>query len=245
MVTPASAALAYKSTQSYQAAVFGVVNKGVTWKVEPATGGGTVDGNGLYTAPPAQGTYTIVATSVADPTKSGGGARPHHPASGRLRGRARKRADAHRAHAVVSPPGSRSAVSFSLLFLLTASRMRAFAKADTLWIAAFPLFLWEERHNIVPWRSHPPTRWTAWRPRRRSDAGIPWNSFVSSVAKKSPRGSCDGPSRNGKNRRRSPIFFWPNRAISTKVSAPASTASSTLTVSHAVIPPNDPAPRGT
>jgi Pectate lyase superfamily protein len=82
VVTPASAALAYKSTQSYQAAASGVVKKGVTWKVEPAIGGGTVDGNGLYTAPTAQGTYTIVATSVADPTKSG------------------------RAHAVVSPPGS-------------------------------------------------------------------------------------------------------------------------------------------
>jgi hypothetical protein len=82
VVTPASAALAYKSTQSYRAAVSGAGKKGVTWKVEPATGGGTVDGNGLYTAPTAQGTYTIVATSVADPTKSG------------------------RAHAVVSPPGS-------------------------------------------------------------------------------------------------------------------------------------------
>jgi len=46
-LTPASAALAYKSTQLYQAAASGALNKSVTWKVEPATGGGMVDGNVL------------------------------------------------------------------------------------------------------------------------------------------------------------------------------------------------------
>jgi hypothetical protein len=79
---PASATFADKSTQLHHAAVSDAVNKSMTWKVEPPTGGGTVNGNGLYAAPAVQGTYTIAATSVADPNKSGS------------------------AHAVVSPPGS-------------------------------------------------------------------------------------------------------------------------------------------
>jgi hypothetical protein len=107
VVTPARAALASESTQPYQAAVSGVVNKGATRKAEPANRGGTADGNGLSTAPTAPG--TILATSAAGPAKSGG--RPHHPASGRRRGGARKpadapSADAPRADAVVSPPRS-------------------------------------------------------------------------------------------------------------------------------------------
>jgi hypothetical protein len=53
-----------------------------------------------------------------------------------------------------------------------------------------------------------------------------WNFSASSVAKISPRWSCEGvPSRNGRNRRRRSSFFWPNQAMSTNVSAPASIAS--------------------
>jgi hypothetical protein len=50
VVTPASAAFAYESTQSYQAAASGALNKSLTWKAEPATGGAMVDGNVLFTA---------------------------------------------------------------------------------------------------------------------------------------------------------------------------------------------------
>jgi hypothetical protein len=82
VVTPASAALAYKSTQLYQAAASGAFDKSVTWKAQPATDGGMVDGNVLNTAPATQGTDTAEATSAAEPTKSGG------------------------AHPVVSPPDS-------------------------------------------------------------------------------------------------------------------------------------------
>ena len=49
VVTPGSAALAYKSTQSDQAAVSGAVNKTVTWNAEPATGS-AVDRTGLHGA---------------------------------------------------------------------------------------------------------------------------------------------------------------------------------------------------
>src|ERR1700730_3397561 len=47
------------------------VNRSVTWNVEPLFSKGTVDGTGPYTALAAQGTYTVVATSVANPAKSG------------------------------------------------------------------------------------------------------------------------------------------------------------------------------
>ncbi len=41
----------------------------VTWSVQES-GGGTVDGSGHYTAPGTTGTFHVVATSVADPSKS-------------------------------------------------------------------------------------------------------------------------------------------------------------------------------
>jgi hypothetical protein len=60
------------ASQLHQAAVSRAVSKSVAWKVGPANAGGTVDGTGLYTAPTAQqGTYTIVASNVADLTRSG------------------------------------------------------------------------------------------------------------------------------------------------------------------------------
>jgi hypothetical protein len=49
VVTPGSAALAYKSTQSDQAALSAAVNKTVTWNAEPATSS-AVDRTG-YAAP--------------------------------------------------------------------------------------------------------------------------------------------------------------------------------------------------
>ncbi|HZP84751.1 MAG TPA: hypothetical protein VFB21_24155 [Chthonomonadaceae bacterium] len=43
----------------------------VTWSVQEGAAGGTIDANGLYTAPATPGTYHIVATSQADATKTG------------------------------------------------------------------------------------------------------------------------------------------------------------------------------
>lgn len=49
----------------------GFVSAGpVAWSVQD-TGGGTVDANGLYTAPAAAGTFHVVATSQKDSTKTG------------------------------------------------------------------------------------------------------------------------------------------------------------------------------
>ena len=43
----------------------------VTWFVQEGATGGSVDASGNYTAPSAEGTYHVVATSVADATKNG------------------------------------------------------------------------------------------------------------------------------------------------------------------------------
>jgi len=56
-------------TVSYTAQVAGAVNTGVTWSVN---GGGSISPTGVFTAS-AQGTYTVTATSQADPTKNATG----------------------------------------------------------------------------------------------------------------------------------------------------------------------------
>jgi len=67
-ITPATAALDACKGQVFSATVTGASDTLVSWAVAEA-GGGTVT-NGIYTAPPAEGTYHVVATSAADPTKS-------------------------------------------------------------------------------------------------------------------------------------------------------------------------------
>jgi hypothetical protein len=69
-VTPSSATTGKAGSVPFAAAVTGTTNLSVTWSVTPS-GGGTIDGTGRYTAPGTVGTYSVVATSVADPTKSG------------------------------------------------------------------------------------------------------------------------------------------------------------------------------
>jgi hypothetical protein len=65
VVPPVANVLAGENV-NFAAQVAGAVDTRVTWGVE---GGGSVDGNGLYTAPTAPGTYKIWATSVADPAR--------------------------------------------------------------------------------------------------------------------------------------------------------------------------------
>ena len=70
-VTPVTASVDGGATQQFTAAVSNSTNTAVTWTV---TGGGSIDINGLYTAPttvPTAGTATVTATSQADTTKSG------------------------------------------------------------------------------------------------------------------------------------------------------------------------------
>jgi len=75
-VTPKRAAVVITAqTQQFTATVSGdSQNQGVTWSVDGTAGGngtvGLVSSIGLYTAPAGAGIHTIVATSVADPSKN-------------------------------------------------------------------------------------------------------------------------------------------------------------------------------
>jgi phosphatidylinositol-3-phosphatase len=81
-VTPGSASVVVSKTQQFKATVTNLNSTGVTWQVNGVTGGnaattGSIDANGLYTAPvnvpnagsPAQATVTIGAVSMADASK--------------------------------------------------------------------------------------------------------------------------------------------------------------------------------
>ena len=76
VVSPRNAAVvATTQTQQFSANVNGDPNNlGVTWSVDTISGGsasiGTISSTGLYTPPSTAGTHTIVATSVADNTKT-------------------------------------------------------------------------------------------------------------------------------------------------------------------------------
>jgi alpha-tubulin suppressor-like RCC1 family protein len=69
-VTPATASVTGGQTRAFTAVVAGAVNQAVTWSVQEA-GGGSMTAGGLYIAPSTGGTYHVVATSVADPSKIG------------------------------------------------------------------------------------------------------------------------------------------------------------------------------
>ncbi len=70
-VSPAGLTVPTGTTQQFTAAVSGTANQNVTWTIVEGAAGGTISASGLYTAGPTQSTYTIKATSVADPTRSG------------------------------------------------------------------------------------------------------------------------------------------------------------------------------
>jgi hypothetical protein len=70
-ISPGTATLGGGGTQQFAATVYNATNKGVTWSV---SGGGTIDVNGLFTAPTVVttlSTATVTATSVADSSKFG------------------------------------------------------------------------------------------------------------------------------------------------------------------------------
>jgi hypothetical protein len=77
-VTPTSTSVVTGATQQLTASVVGTSNTAVTWTVQgagcSALACGTIDSNGLYTAPsavPSPATVTVTATSSADPSKTG------------------------------------------------------------------------------------------------------------------------------------------------------------------------------
>ncbi len=74
-ISPSTATLPPGGTQSFGLSVTGnsqaAVNAGVSWSVREGVAGGSVTNAGLYSAPQTAGTFHVVATSVADPSKSG------------------------------------------------------------------------------------------------------------------------------------------------------------------------------
>jgi hypothetical protein len=69
-ITPRTSTLAFAGQQAFVATVTGTSNTSVAWMVQEGAAAGTISGAGLYTAPSSAGTFHVVATSVADPTRS-------------------------------------------------------------------------------------------------------------------------------------------------------------------------------
>lgn len=68
-VTPGQVQLAPGTTIAFAATVTGTADTSVTWSVQEASGG-AVDAAGTYQAPQGEGTYHVIARSVADPSAS-------------------------------------------------------------------------------------------------------------------------------------------------------------------------------
>jgi RHS repeat-associated protein len=68
-IAPESLSLAPGQMQGFTATAVGFTDTRIAWSVQEA-GGGTVDITGHYTAPATAGIYHVVATSMADPTKT-------------------------------------------------------------------------------------------------------------------------------------------------------------------------------
>ncbi len=69
-VTPPDAADVINGPRTFAATVTGNANTAVTWSVVGGSANGSITQNGVYTAPATPGTYTVMATSNADPTKN-------------------------------------------------------------------------------------------------------------------------------------------------------------------------------
>jgi WD40 repeat protein len=69
-LSPVEATLRPNETRGFMATVKGSVNTSVTWSIQEGSADGAITDSGLYTAPTATGFYHVVATSIADPSKS-------------------------------------------------------------------------------------------------------------------------------------------------------------------------------
>lgn len=67
---PSSTNVTTEATRQFTASVTGSSNTAVTWSIQEGVTGGAVDTLGVYTAPATPGTYHVVATSIADSSKS-------------------------------------------------------------------------------------------------------------------------------------------------------------------------------
>lgn len=69
-ISPKTISLVIRGTTTFRATVANLGSSAVTWSVRESSGCGSVSTGGVYTAPSAVATCHVVATSVADPTKS-------------------------------------------------------------------------------------------------------------------------------------------------------------------------------
>ena len=69
-ITPATASVDACGTLTFAATVTGTSNTAASWSVSEGSAGGSVGTGGVYTAPASAGTYHVVATSQADPSRS-------------------------------------------------------------------------------------------------------------------------------------------------------------------------------
>ncbi len=69
-IQPPSATTGVNGSVPFTASVTGTADLGVTWSVQEGSTGGAVTTSGVYTAPATAGTFHVVVTSHADPTKS-------------------------------------------------------------------------------------------------------------------------------------------------------------------------------
>jgi hypothetical protein len=112
-------------------------------------------------------------------------------------------------------------LDFSATFTCPSTRRWRAAKAETMWIGAMSPVLRPDRRTVLPSIAMTPSG----RPVTEATQATKqcWNCSASSVAKMSPIRSCGGvPSLKGRKRRSRASFFSPKRAMSVKVSAPAS-----------------------
>lgn len=69
-VNPSVVGVPRGSTYNFGEFVINSTNQAVTWSIQEGSSGGTISNAGVYTAPPVDGVYHIVAASQADPSKS-------------------------------------------------------------------------------------------------------------------------------------------------------------------------------
>jgi len=69
-LSPFAANLNQGETRSFTASVTGTSNSAVNWAVQEGAVGGSITNMGIYTAPNSSGTFHVIATSQADPTKN-------------------------------------------------------------------------------------------------------------------------------------------------------------------------------
>lgn len=69
-VSPSPASVSACRTITFSANVTGATDTTATWSVQEGSAGGAVTAAGVYTAPNTAGTYHVVGTSRADPTKT-------------------------------------------------------------------------------------------------------------------------------------------------------------------------------